>query len=242
MTVSISEEAVEAAAIAIDALWSDGDKRDIAFSQTEREYQDHCRSTARAALLAAASLRGDGEPLAIPAGHAVVPSQHEWEPSQLGHGVKICKHCRMTLMEASVLGVNCDAAPASPPLVTEGETVPAGDIPALLDRYWDLAIAEGREGRDHDTPNGDAQETRTKLNLAFIAGMQPFSNTPHKEGLRAALPADVVELVIAARIVAFEDQSPEALRQLDKASEAFAELVPWDNEPAEALSSSEVQL
>ncbi len=48
----------------------------------------------------------------------------------------------------------------------------------------------------------------------------------------AMVPADVAELVIAARIVAFEDQSPEALRQLDKASEAFADRVPWDNEPA----------
>lgn len=50
----------------------------------------------------------------------------------------------------------------------------------------------------------------------------------------APLPVDVVELVIAARIVAFEDQSPEALKQLDKASEAFADRVPWDDEPHDA--------
>jgi hypothetical protein len=45
------------------------------------------------------------------------------------------------------------------------------------------------------------------------------------------LPEDVVRLVIAARVVAFEDQGAEALRELDKASEAFAARVPWDNEP-----------
>lgn len=49
------------------------------------------------------------------------------------------------------------------------------------------------------------------------------------------VPADVAELVIAARIVAFEDQSPEALRALDKASEAFAERVPWENDPEAPL-------
>ena len=55
--------------------------------------------------------------------------------------------------------------------------------------------------------------------------------------LRGGTPAlafDVVELVVAARIVAFEDHSPEALKQLDKAVEAFGSRVPWDDEPDEA--------
>ena len=47
-----------------------------------------------------------------------------------------------------------------------------------------------------------------------------------------SLPADVVRLVVAARIVAFEDQSPEALAELDQASEAFADRVPWEDEPS----------
>jgi len=46
----------------------------------------------------------------------------------------------------------------------------------------------------------------------------------------ASVPDDVAKLVIAARIVAFEDQSPEALKALDVASEAFASRVPWENE------------
>lgn len=46
------------------------------------------------------------------------------------------------------------------------------------------------------------------------------------------LPPDVVRLVIAARNVAFEDQpSREALKELDEASEAFADRVPWEDEP-----------
>lgn len=45
------------------------------------------------------------------------------------------------------------------------------------------------------------------------------------------LADDVVRLVIAARIVAFSDQSPEAIDELDSASEAFAERVPWEDEP-----------
>lgn len=49
---------------------------------------------------------------------------------------------------------------------------------------------------------------------------------------QSALPADVIELVIAARLVAFEDRpSSDAIRRLDQASEAFADRVPWDDEP-----------
>ena len=45
------------------------------------------------------------------------------------------------------------------------------------------------------------------------------------------VPDDVAELVIAARIVTFEDQSPEALERLDKASAAFADRVAWNGDP-----------
>ncbi|MFC0683024.1 hypothetical protein [Novosphingobium clariflavum] len=38
-------------------------------------------------------------------------------------------------------------------------------------------------------------------------------------------------LVVASRIVAFEDQGAEAIRELDQASEAFAAGIPWDDEP-----------
>jgi hypothetical protein len=46
-----------------------------------------------------------------------------------------------------------------------------------------------------------------------------------------ALDPAIVRLVIASRVVAFEDQGPDALRELDHASEAFAEKVPWADQP-----------
>ena len=49
-----------------------------------------------------------------------------------------------------------------------------------------------------------------------------------------AVPPDVARLVIAARLVAIEDDtSPEAIKELDAASEAFADRVPWDDEPSD---------
>jgi len=44
------------------------------------------------------------------------------------------------------------------------------------------------------------------------------------------IDVDVARMVVAARVVAFEDQSPEAIKALDKASEAFASRVPWDKQ------------
>lgn len=56
-----------------------------------------------------------------------------------------------------------------------------------------------------------------------------------------AIPDDVARLVVAARIVAFEDQSADALRELDQASEAFASRVPWEDEPEAEGSASRLR-
>lgn len=58
----------------------------------------------------------------------------------------------------------------------------------------------------------------------------------------ADLPIDVVRLVIAARKVAFGDGDDSDLRELDIASEAFADLVPWDNEPCGPFTLSRTRL
>lgn len=50
------------------------------------------------------------------------------------------------------------------------------------------------------------------------------------------LPPDVVRLVIAAREIAFGGYIPgdvPALKELDDASEAFADRVPWEDQPEE---------
>lgn len=70
-----------------------------------------------------------------------------------------------------------------------------------------------------DVTMGELRELRAALN-ARQSG----------EGEREALPRDVRRLVIAARL-ALESQDDEALGELDRASEAFASLVPWNDEP-----------
>ena len=47
----------------------------------------------------------------------------------------------------------------------------------------------------------------------------------------SSLSPEVIELVVAAREVAFTDAGREAFERLDKASEAFASAIPWDDEP-----------
>lgn len=62
-----------------------------------------------------------------------------------------------------------------------------GTIPDLIDRYWDLAYAEGKEGRTHDTESGDAQRTRHDLDRAIASlgagtvAQEPV-DTPHALG------------------------------------------------------------
>ncbi len=52
-----------------------------------------------------------------------------------------------------------------------------------------------------------------------------------------ALPADVARLVVAARTFAYGDPFPEDKTELDKATEAFADRVPWDDEPPQEVRS-----
>ncbi|QND53475.1 hypothetical protein HB779_17460 [Phyllobacterium sp. 628] len=52
----------------------------------------------------------------------------------------------------------------------------------------------------------------------------------------AQLPQDVINLVIAVREVVYESHDLEKSAALDKAVEAFAERVPWDNDPAQFLA------
>lgn len=46
-----------------------------------------------------------------------------------------------------------------------------------------------------------------------------------------ALPDQIVRLIIAARVVAFSNRNRTAIKELDAASEAFAECVPWADQP-----------
>lgn len=57
--------------------------------------------------------------------------------------------------------------------------------------------------------------------------------------MREAVPSDVAELVVAARIVAYEDQTPATIKALDRAVEAFSSRVPWDEDPTENQEETE---
>lgn len=65
--------------------------------------------------------------------------------------------------------------------------------------------------------------------LLSLAGAAYHAKHTLRSG-QTAPAGDVVRLVVAARRVAFEDQGAEAIKELDKASEAFASLVPWEND------------
>lgn len=41
------------------------------------------------------------------------------------------------------------------------------DLVELLDHYFSLGVAEGKEGRNHDTPDGEAQATRDLIDLSL---------------------------------------------------------------------------
>lgn len=91
-----------------------------------------------------------------------------------------------------------------------------------------------------DSVNPELPADQQETNCAWLLReLDDLEGTIHRlratirGDVRGTLPADVRRLIIAARIVAFEDQSVEALRELDQASEAFADRVPWDDEPEE---------
>jgi hypothetical protein len=53
------------------------------------------------------------------------------------------------------------------------------DPEELLNEYFALGVAEGREGRDHDTPDGDAQRVRSQLS-ALLAALSTVPVEPVK--------------------------------------------------------------
>lgn len=52
---------------------------------------------------------------------------------------------------------------SNPPEELTHEKAAAQQLLELIDRYWALAYAEGKEGREHDTEDGAAQQTRSEI-------------------------------------------------------------------------------
>jgi hypothetical protein len=102
-------------------------------------------------------------------------------------------------------------------------------------RYLPLAIGArdklvGWRDMPKFTPRATASTTSASGNEQVAAEVvQP---------IRKALPQDVIDLVIAARVYAYETGDSEAYDAIDKALEAFASRVPWENEPEDASDST----
>lgn len=103
---------------------------------------------------------------------------------------------------------------------------PAQVEPVAFDKGA-VVEAMARALRESDPERDDEWDYTDQAQAALDAAL-PLLGAEER-----GLPQDVIDLVIAARTVAYEDQSPEALCALDKASEAFAGRVRWDDEPEE---------
>jgi hypothetical protein len=71
------------------------------------------------------------------------------------------------------------------------------EIMELVDEYWSLAFAEGKEGRDHDTPDGAAQRCRA----AIEAALPDVPTVP--EGWKL-VPVEPTEEMVAAGVAYFQ--------------------------------------
>lgn len=135
-----------------------------------------------------------------------------------------------------------DEEPGSLAAEQSGETSPGAqedrleaDAPKAR-RLAEMAMDFLHHDADQETYDRHV-DALTKKFARLTRGPVDPATRPAEQAVTGPLPQDVIDLVIAARIVAFEDQSPEALRALDLASEAFASRVPWDEDP-EALKAA----
>lgn len=119
---------------------------------------------------------------------------------------------------------------AAPAVATDG----AGEAGPNEGR-WYAAEDIDRMVREIDVAmNGDGAAHQAKLCDVFTQIIERVSPDPPAPAGDTE-PADVRRLVIAARDVAFGDQPPsrESIEALDKASEAFASRIGWDDEPGD---------
>jgi len=64
------------------------------------------------------------------------------------------------------------------------------DLGELLNHYFSLGVAEGKEGRDHDTPTGEAQATRDLIDIKIsLAATEIKALRRENQELRAQIDA-----------------------------------------------------
>lgn len=79
---------------------------------------------------------------------------------------------------------------------------------------------------------------RATASTTSASGNEQVAAVAEERRSREVLPQDVIDLIIAARVYAYETGDSEAYDALDKALEAFASRVPWENEPEDASAST----
>lgn len=106
-----------------------------------------------------------------------------------------------------------------------------------------VAHATGGDLNDIDLPINDlCVKISACRNHIYQAGKDAALSTPVESDAGERLPQDVVRLVIAARMVAWEDAEQSSLKELQEASEAFASRVPWEDEPEDAAAAIDAML
>jgi chromosome segregation ATPase len=120
-------------------------------------------------------------------------------------------------------------------LPTWGDILNAADDLERLTRQLAEArreLAEWKEGnRLHVAAENVANERRKEAERKLAEAQAALRQIELNDQTAAELSPEMRRLVIAARIVGFGDVSREAIDELGEASEAFAEIVPWDDEP-----------
>lgn len=109
---------------------------------------------------------------------------------------------------------------------------------ALLQEVCDAQTVSPYRGWNLTALNRVVDQIREHLGLPSIRNLNPdiaamqdaaLANRGAIQAIQAPRACPITRLVIAARVVAFERQDADALRELDKASEAFASSVPWEH-------------
>lgn len=92
-------------------------------------------------------------------GHAGTAAYVQWQELRADMG---------ELIRKAYTAPTTQAAPQPAASQVDSKTV-TNTLCELIDQYWDIAYAEGQEGRTHDTEAGDAQRVRSGINRAIAA-------------------------------------------------------------------------
>lgn len=104
-------------------------------------------------------------PLHLKLGH---PDAHEWIPSTLGHGIKMCKNCHITDSEAAAIGALNSCSRAAAPKPSDYRTDLTGMDPLNPETLWRLGV------ESKTTPQDNANILATHDRIVAMRQMYAF--------------------------------------------------------------------